>query len=91
MPSLLSHPSLLAHTIYQSLSFDAALIEKGFALSGTSATRGEMRDSQGRSGDLAEKWTGVSEVILGRKEWFNAWLAGEKKCESVLCFVHGWV
>ena len=81
MPSLLSHPSLLAHTIYQALSFDAALIEEGFTVLGTSAVRGKMGDSKGAGGDV-EKWPGVSEVILGKKEWFDAWLTGEKKCES---------
>jgi hypothetical protein len=78
MPSLLSRPSLLAHTIYQSLSFDAVLIEEGFVPSGTST----VGDRTGENG--MEKWAGVSEVILGKKEWFDAWLAGEKKCESAV-------
>jgi hypothetical protein len=57
------------------LAFDAALVEGGFGLSGTSAT-----------GDVAkggkDKWDGISEVILGKKEWFDAWMQGEKKCEQ---------
>ena len=27
------------------------------------------------------KWDGVSEVILGKREWFDAWMEGEMKCE----------
>ncbi|KAI0308040.1 TIP-1 family-domain-containing protein [Multifurca ochricompacta] len=68
MPMLLSHPPLLAHTIYQALAFDASLREDGFSLSGTLV---------GRYADDAE-WQGVSEVILGRREWFNRWVEGEK-------------
>ncbi|EEB89487.1 hypothetical protein MPER_12406, partial [Moniliophthora perniciosa FA553] len=67
VPSLLSHPSLLAHTIYQALSFDASLLETGFNLRRTTSKTGE------------EKWPGISDVILGRKEWFDAWVEGEKR------------
>ncbi|KAE9401979.1 hypothetical protein BT96DRAFT_918567 [Gymnopus androsaceus JB14] len=62
--------SLLAHTIYQALSFDTALKEEGFELDGTLGCS---------KGDSAEPWTGISDVILGRKEWFDAWLDGEKR------------
>ncbi|KAJ7923065.1 TIP-1 family-domain-containing protein [Mycena leptocephala] len=67
MPSLLPHPPLLAHTIYQALVFDAAVAEDGFSLAGTSA-----------AGENA-KWDGVSDVILGKEEWFAAWMDGEKQ------------
>ncbi|ESK95519.1 rint-1 family protein [Moniliophthora roreri MCA 2997] len=67
VPSLLSHPSLLAHTIYQALSFDASLLETGFSLHRTTGATGE------------EKWPGTSDVILGKKEWFDAWVEGEKR------------
>jgi hypothetical protein len=70
MPSLLPHPPLLAHTIYQALTFDAAVAEDGFSLAGTSA----------ETADKADKWDGISEVILGREDWFAAWMDGEKKC-----------
>ncbi len=70
IPSLLSHPSLLAHTIYQALSFDAALTEQGFTISDTSA--GLLDDNV---------WEGVVQIILGKKEWFDAWIEGEKRCE----------
>ena len=70
-PSLLPHPPLLAHTIYQALTFDAAIIDQGFQLRATTVARGDM-DNQ---------WKGVSEVILGNVEWFESWLNGERKCE----------
>lgn len=73
IPSLLPHPSLFAHTIYQALTFDAALAEGGFQLQGTSAAQ---------RGSSEDQWHGVSEVILGNQKWFEAWLFGEKKCES---------
>ncbi|KAJ3971227.1 TIP-1 family-domain-containing protein [Lentinula raphanica] len=72
VPSLLPHPSLLAHTVYQALQFDAALKEEGFELEGTSSVTKT-------GGDVSEPWTGVSEIILGKKEWFDAWLEGEKR------------
>lgn len=71
MPSLISHPSLLAHTVYQALSFDDALREAGFSLVGTLEKSKE---------DLSA-WEGTSEVILGSNEWFDAWLEGERKCK----------
>ncbi|TFK36815.1 TIP-1 family-domain-containing protein [Crucibulum laeve] len=70
VPSLLQRPSLLAHTIYQALTFDRAFIEEGFQLQNTSIAR---------RGDGYKKWDGVSEVILGNQTWFDAWLFGEKK------------
>jgi hypothetical protein len=76
VPSLLPHPSLLAHTIGQALTFDAAIVEEGFQLQATSATKG----------DDNEVWRGVSDVILGNTEWFEAWLDGERKCKSIGSF-----
>jgi hypothetical protein len=76
MPSLLPHPPLLAHTIYQALVFDAAVAEDGFSLAGTSA-----------AGENA-KWDGVSDVILGKEEWFAAWMDGEKQCECTSSLVY---
>ncbi|RDB28861.1 RAD50-interacting protein 1 [Hypsizygus marmoreus] len=70
IPSLLPHPSLLAHTIYQALTFDAALAEEGFMIQETSAAKQRPEGA---------KWEGVSEVILGNTEWFEAWLLGEQK------------
>ncbi len=70
---MLSHPSLLAHTIYQALSFDAALAEEGFTIADTSA----------RDAFEPSKWPGVADIILGKKEWFEAWIDGEKKCMCI--------
>lgn len=69
VPSLLSRPSLLAHTIYQCLSFDTALAEEGFSISNTSA---------GLAGKTERP--GIVQVILGNNEWFDAWIDGERKC-----------
>jgi hypothetical protein len=66
---------LLAHTIYQALTFDATVIDQGFQLQATTAARG----------DLVNNWQGVSEVILGNVEWFESWLNGERKCELIKC------
>ena len=77
MPAVLPHPPLLAHTIYQALAFDDALRDTGFSLEGTLAPP-----------ELAsEGWQGTSDIILGSKEWFDAWLEGERKCEylAILC------
>ncbi|KAE9384737.1 hypothetical protein BT96DRAFT_1026812 [Gymnopus androsaceus JB14] len=54
VPPLLAHPSLLAHTIYQSLSFDNALKGEGFEPDGT------LGCSRGGS---AESWADISDVI----------------------------
>ncbi|CAL1696309.1 unnamed protein product [Somion occarium] len=71
VPSLIAHPPVLAHTIYQALSFDSALKEEGFELRGTSAAFASEND--------APPWEGISEVILGKKEWFEAWMEGERQ------------
>ncbi|KXN81133.1 RAD50-interacting protein 1 [Leucoagaricus sp. SymC.cos] len=70
IPFLLPSPSVLAHTIYQALSFDASFTEEGFQLQGTSAAS---------LGDKEVKWDGISHIILGNQQWFQAWLAGEQK------------
>ncbi|TFK57612.1 RINT-1 family protein [Heliocybe sulcata] len=79
IPPLLAHPSLLAHTIYQALAFDAALREAGFGLAGTSASKKSQGSQKSSLLDDEDHWCGVSDVILGRSEWFEAWLEGERK------------
>jgi len=74
VPSLLPHPPVLAHTIYQAISFDGALREEGFDLSGTSA---EVTQGKG-------EWKGISDTVLGRSDWFSAWLQGEKQCTNFI-------
>ncbi|KAI0724222.1 RINT-1 family protein [Cerioporus squamosus] len=71
IPALLSHPPILAHTIYQALAFDTALKDEGFDLRGTTASPA--------NGEETRHWEGVCEVILGRNEWFEAWVEGERK------------
>jgi len=71
VPVLLDHPSLLAHTIYEALTFDAAIVEEGFTLEGTTGCQ---------EGDES-KWEGVSDVILGNADWFETWLIAEKSCK----------
>lgn len=85
MPALLPHPSLLAHTVYQSLAFDDALRGAGFSLTGTT-------QSLNKPDSAMEQWDGTSEIILGSKEWFDAWLDGERNCQFFLsdkCFSYG--
>ena len=77
VPRLLHHPSLLAHTIYQALAFDASLRRQGFGIKGTSVPTKlpKPKDPGGK-----DQWEGISDQILGEKEWFEAWLEGERKC-----------
>ncbi|OJT09596.1 RAD50-interacting protein 1 [Trametes pubescens] len=70
VPALLAHPPILAHTIYQALAFDTALRDEGFDLPGTSAATPEDKEAQ---------WEGISELVLGKKEWFEAWVEGERQ------------
>ncbi|KDQ54870.1 hypothetical protein JAAARDRAFT_160141 [Jaapia argillacea MUCL 33604] len=65
VPQILHHPSLLAHLVGEALAFDRGLREVGY------------EGGDGKVGD--EGWEGVSEVVLGRKEWFDAWVEGEKR------------
>ncbi|CDO70227.1 hypothetical protein BN946_scf184942.g27 [Trametes cinnabarina] len=73
IPALLAHPPILAHTIYQALAFDTALRDEGFDLPGTTVA------AKAAEGGGEAKWAGISEVILGKKEWFEAWVEGERK------------
>lgn len=72
VPALLAHPPILAHTIYQALAFDTALRDEGFDLPGTTAATPE---------DKEKHWEGISELVLGKKEWFEAWVEGERQCK----------
>lgn len=73
MPSLLLHPPLLAHTIYQALAFDDGLREAGFSLAGTLDKREDK-----------SSWEGSGDSILDNKVWFDSWLEGERKCKVFL-------
>lgn len=74
IPALLAHPPILAHTIYQALAFDTALTDEGFDLPGTTLATADDKDSH---------WDGISDEILGKQEWFEAWVEGERKCKDI--------
>ncbi|TBU64736.1 RINT-1 family protein [Dichomitus squalens] len=76
IPALLTHAPILAHTIYQALAFDTALRDEGFDLPGTTAA---PVSSLTADGEKRDGWAGISETILGKKEWFEAWVEGERK------------
>ena len=67
IPQLLEMPPVLAHTVYQTLDFDAML---------------KSRDYAPRGAVSLDEWHGLSEIILGNKAWFNSWLEGERECEQ---------
>jgi RAD50-interacting protein 1 len=70
------------------LAFDAALVEEGFIMSGTTASKNlKAGEPTVITGDL-ENLAGVSAEILGRKEVFEAWLAGEKECGCNVLLIH---
>ena len=60
--------------VYQALAFDGSMREDGFALAGTSAARSD-----------GSQWLGLSDIILGRPDWFAAWLQGENECQCLSC------
>ncbi|PWZ03758.1 hypothetical protein BCV70DRAFT_197955 [Testicularia cyperi] len=64
VPSLLDNPSLLAHTVFQALTFDAELEEKFPPCLTVLEGQGTYR---------------VADDILANKEWFTRWLEGEKE------------
>lgn len=64
MPALLDHPSLLAHTVFQALTFDADLADS-FPPSLTVLNGAGTRK--------------ISDDILDNTDWFNCWLDGEKE------------
>ncbi|KAK4688656.1 RAD50-interacting protein 1, partial [Tremellales sp. Uapishka_1] len=69
IPRLLDHPALLAHTIYQTIVFDDAVREGGFDINAVS-----IHDGSGQA-----EWEGLSGVVLREKDWFEQWLAGERR------------
>lgn len=73
VPVLLTRPALLAHTVYQSLIFDSSLRDMGYEFA---QDKREAHDERKEA-----EQGGISKVILDQKDWFNAWLEGEKKCK----------
>ena len=74
IPRLLDHPSLLAHTIYQTVVFDDTVRASGFDIDAVSIYEGIEN----------APWDGLAGVLLREQGWFEQWLAGEKKCEAGL-------
>lgn len=78
LPQLLSMPPVLAHTVYQVVEFDQQLRSRGY--------RPRVWPTVRREGDELElededdEWEGLSETILGRQQWFERWLEGEREC-----------
>ena len=70
IPNLLDHPALLAHTIYQTIVFDDAVRDGGFNVDAVSINEGLP----------STQWEGLAGVILREHDWYDQWLAGEKKC-----------
>ncbi|GAA5982642.1 hypothetical protein JCM5350_002133 [Sporobolomyces pararoseus] len=68
--------TVLAHTVYQVVEFDQVLRSRGYRPRrvGTSLQEFEEQEQQEQ-----EEWEGLSQVILGRKEWFEKWLQGERE------------
>ncbi|GAA6035080.1 hypothetical protein JCM8097_002174 [Rhodosporidiobolus ruineniae] len=75
LPQLFSMPPVLAHTVYQVVEFDQQLRGRGY--------RPRSYPTVLREGDEVEpeegEWEGLSETILGRQEWFERWLEGERE------------
>ncbi|GAA5951427.1 hypothetical protein JCM21900_004406 [Sporobolomyces salmonicolor] len=69
LPQLLSMPPVLAHTVYQVVEFDQVLRGRGY----------RPRINQGQEEQEEEgEWEGLAEVVLGRREWGERWLEGER-------------
>lgn len=78
LPQLLSMPPVLAHTVYQVVEFDQELRSRGYKPR-TWPTVLKPDEQVQEDGD---EWEGLSETILGRQEWFDRWIDGERECES---------
>ncbi|KAJ9116397.1 hypothetical protein QFC22_004839 [Naganishia vaughanmartiniae] len=84
-PHLLDHPALLAHTVYQTVVFDEAVRQLGFRYGRTwkvvRSRRERERTGKGREEpDMeSEEWVGLTEQVLSTADWYDRWLAGEKK------------
>ena len=78
IPKILDRPSLLAHTIYQTIVFDDSVRQGGFSLTGTKIGRSQLQKAEG----AVEEWQGLTSVILREAGWFEHWVKGEKQCTS---------
>ena len=53
-------------------------------------TTGARAEDTKEVGEGVQKWEGISEIILGHKEWFDAWVEGEKRCKSTMLLTIAW-
>lgn len=79
LPQLLSMPPVLAHTVYQVVEFDQQLRSRGYKPRTWPIVLKPDEQVQEEEGE----WEGLSETILGRQEWFDKWIDGERECERV--------
>ncbi|GAA5984113.1 hypothetical protein JCM11641_000317 [Rhodosporidiobolus odoratus] len=77
LPQLITMPPVLAHTVYQVVGFDQQLRSRGYRprTGPTVLKEGEEVQEYEEEGE----WEGLSETILGRQEWFERWLDGERE------------
>lgn len=89
IPKILDKPSLLAHTIYQTIVFDDAIRQGGFDLARTTygrrlaerAVQREGADGQSGAGDKQiDEGQGLTGVVLRESGWYEHWVKGEKQC-----------
>lgn len=81
LPQLLSMPPVLAHTVYQVVEFDQQLRSRGYKPRTWPTVL--RPDEQVQEEEEGGEWEGLSETILGRQEWFDKWIDGERECESI--------
>ncbi|GAA5901887.1 uncharacterized protein JCM6883_000427 [Sporobolomyces salmoneus] len=82
LPQLVQLPPVLAHTVYQVVEFDQVLRGRGFRPRRTGTRYEEVEErviELQKKGEDEEEWEGLSEVILGRREWLERWLDGERE------------
>lgn len=70
-------PLILAHTVYQVVEFDQQLRSRGYRPRTWPTVLPEGEEPEEDEGE----WEGLSETILGRQEWFERWLEGERECK----------
>ncbi|GEM09225.1 rint-1 family protein [Rhodotorula toruloides] len=75
LPQLLAMPPILAHTVYQVVEFDQQLRSRGYRPRTWPTVLPEGEEPEEEEGE----WEGLSETILGRQEWFERWLDGERE------------
>ncbi|GAA6012527.1 hypothetical protein JCM10207_009031 [Rhodosporidiobolus poonsookiae] len=76
LPQLLSMPPVLAHTVYQVVEFDQQLRARGYRPRGWPTV---LKEGESYEDEDEGEWEGLSETILGRAEWFERWLEGERE------------